>query len=284
MNAVLVAGANRDEPPFATVAATEADIASLLPPSLQATPLSVDVYLSGADGEAHAQVSAGDLLYMQASGEPAPYLTTAAVIGNPRIERRLADIPDPPHMPGNRFLLLGCGFEQQLVEVPPGAIAPHVAAALNEPLSALHLWFQSEPFANLAYCGRPVRRCIGFRFKALHSVAVGVAIFIDARLLGKPVRFRWMNNSETNAQNVAEAIGFCVPVGFQLQMCVGERVFGPEVAVRLRHCTSVALRVIINPGPLIPAPGLVNADETYPMSLMMMKMVSTLNGVRTPRV
>ena len=262
LKAVLVAGANHAEPPFANVAAAEDDVASLLPPSLQATPLSVDVYLSGTDGETHAQVSAGDLLYMQASDEPAPYLpTAAAVIANPRIERRLADIPDPPRMPGNRFLLLGSGFEQQLVEVPPGAIAPHVAAALDEPLSALHLWFQSEPFANLAFCGRPVRRCIGFRFKALHSVAVGVAIFIGARLLGKPVCCRWLNNSDASARNIAEAIGFAVPDGFQLQMCVGEHVLGPEVAVRLRHCASVALRAVSISWSTMSVPGTANAAE-----------------------
>ena len=127
---------------------------------------------------------------------------------------------------------------------------------MDTPLFKVIMWFQFEPFASLVYCGQPVRRCIMFRLKEFQSFA--------ARLLGKLVCCRWMTHSEARAQNLAAAIDFGVPPGFQLQMCVGDRLFGPDALVYLHHCETVALRLVLQhrPVPLGAAPG-AGADDDH---------------------
>ena len=244
---LLVAGDDMSEPAFVNVVPNDCTIADVLPPALQRDMRQCDVYTTFEPVDAEGtqrRANPGDLVFMRAVGAPEPRLRRARdILADSSLEvgpgRPYAANPSEAPV----YALLGVGFEHTVVPVEAGAIAPQLAAAVHATERELHFWFQDEPFVELEVLGRPIRRCIGYRHKALHVCSAGRAIFIDARSLGLAVCCRWMSGECLTPFDFASALGLTLPGGFRLCFDGGEIIPTVEDVRRFEHCGSVVLWV-----------------------------------------
>ena len=174
------------------------------------------------------------------SGEEIPDFPTAQnVLGDPRHAIRAVDIPHHEQRPGMQYGLLGIGFEQYVFHMRTGAVAPQVSQFTQIDPSELVLWVQLAPFDDVEIQGQDVGRCMGFRSNAMISRNSCTALFIDGRLVGRPICCRPLHNNTLMPQDVLNLLEVQLPDGyrpFQIRVRSEHATEGP---LQFLHCQSV---------------------------------------------
>ena len=99
----------------------------LLPQSVRREGHHVDVYSSGNLDVERDRIPPGCLLFMQAAGVGIPDLLSAFdIISNDLLDTPESDLPPADNAPTDLFLLLGSGFQQNLVTLVDGPVAPQI--------------------------------------------------------------------------------------------------------------------------------------------------------------
>ena len=219
-------------------------VEDILPPTFRQPAGRTDVYMSGGAGEEHGLFGQGDLLLMQAAGAPVPALRSAQdILSDQSLEDVPADAREGDTATETCYALLGLEFEHAVVELGEGAIAPQLAAAIRAEATDLIFWYQNESFSALEIHGRPIRRCIGYRCRRLHSHLAGIAVFVDARSLGLPVCCRWMRQARLTQFDFGGALGLTLPGGFRLRLRGGDPLPHEDDVRHFEHCGSAVLWV-----------------------------------------
>ena len=130
----------------------------------------------------------------------------------------------------NDVLLLGAAFEQSLVRMPIGVLDDEVAAFAGIEQEPYHVHWLTDFFEDLAYEGHSVDRCVACRpaaFRSRRPEACG--LFIDGRLLGRPVCYRSSHTPLLEAGDLLRLIDADLPSGFELRVIGGTATFDPDV-------------------------------------------------------
>ena len=130
----------------------------------------------------------------------------------------------------NDVLLLGVAFEQSLVRMPIGVLFDEVAAFAGIEQEPYHVHWLTDFFEDLAYEGHSVDRCVACRpaaFRSRRPEACG--LFIDGRLLGRPVCYRSSHTPLLEAGDLLRLIHADLPPGFELRVIGGTTTSDPDV-------------------------------------------------------
>ena len=188
--AFTIADGQRPGDPFLQVTRPGDTMEDVLPLSAQENREMVDTYVAGAD-DTSLFPKQEDLLFLQRSGLPTPtFATVSEIITDSELDTPESMLPQPEIAPLTRFLLLGTGFDQAVVDLQPGPVLPEVAAVTRIPQDEIVHWVQPGLFEEAAVQGRAFHRAIGFRDRRMFPVGDHCVIFIDPRTLGRPLCFR----------------------------------------------------------------------------------------------
>ena len=161
-------------------------------------------------------LSDGDLVCLRPSAAPPPLTRTLQDHLNTLVhvdgqDRQL--IPDRQH---RLAAFLGFGFDQFCLQLPFGSVPRFVADTLDIPFESVFLCRQLDPFESLTIAGRCPSQIFGFRnFSDMGRPFAGRGLFIDARLLGRPVCFREILVEEFTPRQLCLWLEVTVPDGFE---------------------------------------------------------------------
>ena len=224
-HAVLVSRANDGREAHVAVASRGMTVEGLLPLSGQLTSEMIDAFLDEDGpsnmGESWHPAPAASIIFQQVGlTEPElPWL--AQVLGDIRFEMRNADLPVEPLPPLLRWLLLGPGSEQIILDVDGEPLSSQVSAMTGLPAASLQLESQRGCFDNLAIAGVAVSKCISYRDRRMPTPPHSITLFIDGRLLGVPVCSIVVGKDSFTAVGLARLVDAEVPVHLEVQAAGG---------------------------------------------------------------
>ena len=245
IRAFIIADGDRPRDPFIELIRPGDTLGDVLPLRGQPSAGTVDTFLAGDPDpdEASDQNLPGQegLLFVQRGGLPTPSFATADEI----LADRSLDTPDDrtpvsEGAPGTRYLLLGSGFDQTVLDVGPGPLSPQVAEAAGIPQEFVTCWVQQGLFEVAAVQGRPIHRAIGVRDGRI-TRPCPCAVFIDARTLGRPLCCRALPSSEVSVDYLLQSIEVQLPPELKPEIVGGDIVWGQPELRRFRHCSTIIL-------------------------------------------
>ena len=114
-------------------------------------------------------------------------------------------------------------------------------------------------FGDIAVCGRAVRKCAAFRFRAHLPDDRRLMIFVDARRVGKPICSFLSPMTLLRVEDVLEALEVAMPRGFTAYFSGGHPVGGDCMVLRVENCDSLTVW-FENPNPQV-LPSTSEEDE-----------------------
>ena len=249
MHAVLIAMCDGLGGDFVAVFNHGVTVPDLLPPAGHWSESRVDVYHSGGDVEAGEEAAPGALFFVQRAGAARPDLPSPREIifdsGLDCPEGQLPSLEPPPHM---RYLALGEGFEQTLVDLEYGPVTPQVASAVGTSAVDTAVWFpkgSDVDFGCISVQGRIAKRLLGYR---PHRVAAGDprhVLFLDARTLGKPVCCRLYSQTIFCVEDLLESLDVYLSERYTARFFGrgADPLDGDPLVKRVHHCAVVTIQV-----------------------------------------
>ena len=195
----------------------------------------------------------GATVLLHSAGLPMPSLPSAEeVLANRLLSIRREDVPNVRHRAGMRYALLGLGFEQTVIELRAGAVMPQVCRVLNIPASEVIMSVQVSLFDQMEVQGVDVGRCIAYRSVATTRRNEGTMIFIDCRLVGRPVCCRMVSRAFLSAGDFLRMLDVVLPQGYHAMQRRGRDDNATEHTLQFLHCQSSTLWVVnSNPPPAV---------------------------------
>ena len=135
-----------------------------------------------------------------------------------------------PHLPAPRpahahawepqpldVVILGVSFDQFVITLAVGDVLPQVAAFFDMRPEDVLLQPQVGQFDRLCVCGKAIQRAYGFRSRVTSDRhLVGRGLFIDGRLLGRPVAYRRFVQVYLEAEDLCRSLSVEVPDGYHI--------------------------------------------------------------------
>ena len=262
-NAVLISSADADEHDHLAICSHGITIPDILPPADSAATRRVDVYNTGGFVADAADIAPGSMLFLQSVGAPLPTLPSVRqIVSDTSLDCRDDQLPQPEVPPPLRVLALGPDCRQVIIDLTYGRIAPQVATAIGSNPASLQIWVQKGPsgmFGDIAVCGRAVRKCAAFRFRAHLPDDRRLMIFVDARRVGKPICSFLSPMTLLRVEDVLEALELAMPRGFTAYFSGGHPVGGDPMVLRVENCDSLTVW-FENPNPQV-LPSTSEEDE-----------------------
>ena len=255
LSITLVAVRDHVDRNFAAIYCHGVTVPDLLPADLPPGRQRVDAFNSGGIVAPDEPIEAGSIFFVQPAGIPPPVLSlVSAILSNPALDCHDGDLPVPPDIPDMRYLLLGAGFEQRILDLDYGPVSPQVARATGSTAPHVSVWFQKGPvpaFGRISVEGTAVTKCLAYRPSTLQDGGPHHLVFIDARTLGKPICCRLFSQCVFRAEDFLEALDLQMSPRFTVRFSGPEAdpVGGDPLVRKVKHCSSVTLQVaLVEPG------------------------------------
>ena len=235
---------DRPGEPFLQLIRASDSLDDVLPLQGQRHDEAVDTYVTGGDEPDDDANRPGclELLFVQRQGLPPPsFITVPELLADPSLDMPDAQIPSDEEAPATRYLLLGTGFEQAVLDTEPGPMLPQLAQKTGIPRANLIFWVQHGLFEEAAVQGVAVHRAIGYRDSRLFTSSCICTVFIDARTLGRPFCCRSLPSNRVCIQTLLALIEVDLPTDIVPEWVGGHPVAGHPELRQFAHCSTIIL-------------------------------------------